>query len=109
MAKIIGQYKIPFDDEGNQLHYPDFKWVNGKRVDCDMIDNFEFRDTLSFDGMSRGRSAAYFHFRRSSGEKVIVFMKDLCEMMPNITYGHITGRFTFIKRGQNYGAVYLGV
>ncbi|TCU34113.1 hypothetical protein [Rhizobium azibense] len=98
MAKK-GDYQIPFSSKGDQLHYPDWGHV--------MLDNFEFEDTLKFSTMARGRSAAYFYFKRSNGAKVVVFMKDLCEMMPHINKGKITGKFTFTKRGQNYGAIFL--
>jgi hypothetical protein len=96
MAKP-GNYPIPFDSEGNQLHYNE-SWRGGE-----MRPNFEFDDTLTYEGFSRGRSAAYVLFRRSNGKKVTMFLKELDELMPRLCGGHVTGRFTFTKRGTNYG------
>jgi hypothetical protein len=106
VSKKIGDYQIPFNREGDQLHFATtgeyygptdraFKWV----------DNFTFEDTLIPNGFERGRSAAYFIFRRmSTGTDVIVFLKDLCDMFPAMVgQGHVTGTFAFTKRGMNYG------
>ena len=89
---------VPFDKDGNQLHY---EWDTHRPV---WVDNFEFTDVLTFDGFHRGRSAAYFTFmRKSNGKKVTVFLKDLCAFFPYFDKGGIYARFTFCKRGQNYG------
>lgn len=91
-----GDYPIPFNAKGDQLHYDDGR--------AKMRDNFEFVDTLKMEGMSRGRSAAYFLFRRkSTGTQVIVFMTDLIDLFAHANHGCVTGLFTFCKRGQNYG------
>ena len=108
VSKKKGDYQIPFNSKGDQLHYPELQWVKGSPVLATMKDNFVFEDTLKFDGMARGRSAAYFYFTRSTGTKVVVFMTDLCEMMPYLVNGEISGKFTFTKRGQNYGTIFLG-
>ncbi|NEI70991.1 hypothetical protein GR212_15535 [Rhizobium lusitanum] len=109
MASKKGNYKIPFNAAGDQQHYPEMEWVSGKRVESVMKDNFVFDDTLKFDGTARGRSAAYFYFVRSStGTRVTVFMKEFSEMMPHLIRGSISGKFTFIKRGENYGTAFLG-
>lgn len=104
-----GNYPIPFDSEGNQQHYPEpsYERVPGGdrtiRIDPEMRPNFEFDDTLTYEGFSRGRSAAYVLFKRSDGKQVTMFLKELDELMPRMCGGQVTGRFTFIKRGQNYG------
>ena len=67
------------------------------------LDNYEFEDTLTYDGYSRGRSAAYFSFLRSDGRKVTVFLTDFEVIVNHMVKGMITGRFTFCKRGQNFG------
>lgn len=91
------EYKIPFDHDGNQLHYPDYKRF-------EMRDNYVFEDTLEFRDYSRGRSAAYFNFaKESDGREVTVFLKDFCEIVKYMINGKITGKFTFTKRGENYG------
>lgn len=97
MAK--GEYKIPFDGDGNQLHYPE-KWCQGG---LHWHDNAPFATTLTYDGYSRGRSAAYFDFKDRHGKSVVVFLKDFETMVPHMVNGGITGTFQFTKRGQNYG------
>lgn len=97
-ARKAGNYEIPFDKAGNQLHYPDHN-VHEWRA------NEEFEDTLTYAGYGRGRSAAFFCFKRANGKIVNVFMRDFEDMVPNMTMGQITGRFRFVKRGQNYGCV----
>ncbi len=92
-------YKIPFDDKGNQLHYEWYSYQNGE-----WRDNEEFNDTLVYKGYARGRSAAYFLFHRASTQtEVVVFMTDFEKMIPLLTYGFLSGTFTYTKRGQNYG------
>jgi hypothetical protein len=67
------------------------------------LDNYEFEDTLTYDGYSRGRSAAYFSFLRSDGRKVTVFLTDFESIVNHMVKGKITGKFTFCKRGMNFG------
>ncbi|MFK3741050.1 hypothetical protein [Massilia sp. TN1-12] len=96
MAKKVGDYKIPFDKAGNQLHYEGYG-------NTDWRDNAPFEDTLTYEGFSHGRSAAYFHFKRKDGAGVTVFMKEMSEMIPRLVNGQISGTFAFVKRGKNYG------
>lgn len=94
-------YQIPFDSEGNQLHYPD-TW--GRYGVKEWRDNHEFEGTLRVVNMARGRSAAYFIAEVvETGKRVTLFMKDLFDAIPFIERGLIRGRFTFQKRGMNYG------
>lgn len=102
MAK--GNYQIPYDSAGNQLHYPEvWTWTDGKRGEVVWRDNNPFKTTLSYDSYSRGRSAAYFDFKDPNGKTVVVFMKDFEAMVPHMSKGAVTGTFKFIKRGMNYG------
>lgn len=110
--KKIGSYQVPFDSLGNQLHAPYVPWNYEEKRPGDSITrlNEPFEDTLVFDTYSRGRSAAYFHFTRESDEtSVIVFMTDLCEMIPHMVGGKITGRFQHIQRGANFGTTLLEI
>ncbi len=100
MAKKVGTYAIPFDKDGNQQHYPD-SWRG-----LEWRDNAPFADTLTYEGFSRGRSAAYFNFTRQDGKSVTVFLKEMSEMIPLMVGGKITGTFAFVKRGENYGCTY---
>ena len=94
--------QIPFTQSGNQQHYPE-PWVTAQGG-LVWKDNEIFTDTLTFDGFSRGRSAAYATFtRKSNGGEVVVFLTDLDVMIEHMHCGIITGEFTFCKRGMNYG------
>lgn len=97
MSAKKGDYQIPFDGAGNQLHYPE-SWK-------EMVwrDNTPFETTLTYDGYSRGRSAAYLGFKTTEGKGVTVFMTDFEAMVPRMVKGEVTGTFRFTKRGQNYG------
>lgn len=107
-----GAYQIPFDRSGNQLHWPDpeYEWPEGygqgkPRVQVSPVwqVNSTFGDVLTFDGYSRGRSAAYFGFTRLDGKKVTMFLAEFTDVVPHMVKGKIGGTFTFVKRGQNYG------
>lgn len=95
------KYQIPFNINGDQVHYPD-NWGIGKVAEW--RDNHEFEGTLRVVDMARGRSAAYFIAEVvETGKRVTLFMKDLFDAIPFIERGLIRGCFTFQKRGQNYG------
>lgn len=148
MSDKIYQGEIPFDADGNQLHYPNEQhyWFNewdektkigvtsfeGKAIDLSKfsnhhifdhelsdwqkkqhkfhksvvcgVENFIFTDSLKYKSYSRGRSAAYFEFERlSSKTEVTVFLKEFEDIVPHMNKGVVKGRFTFCKRGQNFG------
>lgn len=90
--------RVPFDTKGNQEHYPN-KWGSHGEY----RDNYEFFTTLTFSHFSRGKSAAYANFICTSGMKCTMFLRDLEEIMPFLENGSVTGSFTFVKRGQNFG------
>lgn len=100
MAKTVGDYPIPFDKDGNQLHYPGYGSI-------DWRPNTEFVGVLKYEGFSRGRSAAYFNFRTADGKSVTVFLKEMDEMMPHMNGGKVVGVFKFVKRGENYGCTLI--
>lgn len=104
--KKIGGYQIPFNKaNGDQLDY-EVSWSGN----VEMRDNFEFEDTLTLDYSSRGRSAVNFRMiRESTGTSVNVFLKDFTEIFRHSISGKIAGRFTFVKRGANYGCTLLEV
>lgn len=110
MVKKVGKYEIPFDKDGNQMHYPELTWDgtcdgNGKLISThpETRPNHPFTDTLTFSGSERGRSAAYFKFARENGKTVCFFMKEMEEIIPLLVHGKITGTFQHVKRGQNFG------
>lgn len=92
-------YKIPFRN-GDQLHYPD-----NYPTPPEWHDNFEFEGTLTFTGFHRGRSAAYAEFMDCKGATFTMFLKDLEEVIKcrGVACGKIQARWTFCKRGANYG------
>ena len=94
--------QIPFDVDGNQEHYPN-EWGRHKEYK----DNFKFFTTLTFSYFSRGKSAAYAHFTGISGRKCTMFLKHLEEAVPFLKNGSVTGTFTFVKCGQNFGVKLL--
>ena len=99
--KKTGDYQIPFDKDGNQMAYAE-EWRDGFKF----LDNAEFDDTLTLVTYGRGRSSATFTMRcKSTGKTVSVFVSDFTAMAQHADFkaGQITGRFTFTKKGQNYG------
>jgi len=104
MTHKIGNYQVPFDENGNQLDYYEKRtWKPQK-----LVDNFVFEDELTLKDWGRGRSSITFNFIRLSGQTVSVFASNLVEFIPYFIDGKISGLFTFVKKGQNYGCKYLG-
>jgi len=105
VSKKKGNYQIPFDKDGNQMDFPEKRWVNGEPIYPDMRDNFEFDDTLTLLDYGRGRSSVTFTLQRLNGKNVTMFVSDLCDMVKacESKQGVFHGRFTFCKKGQNYG------
>ena len=94
-----GNYKIPFRD-GNQMEFEPYC----KGDTFEWIDNFYFEDELSFVSYGRGRSSVTFTFRRKSNDKTVsMFVSDFSDAFPFAVGGKLSGKFTFIKKGQNYG------
>lgn len=122
-TKKRGPDKVPFHPQtGAQLHYPDpHIWKvdpdtgytvmnNGRAVNLpvDWRENFEFEAVMCLDDFSRGRSAAYFHLTENeTGTKYTMFMTDLMRVIAEVGIGAKgvipRSRWTFAKRGQNYG------
>lgn len=122
MAAKKGIYDIPFDKDGNQQDYPMCwyvptgemkKYPNSAMSDREYpvtrpegpnwVTNFEFEDTLELVSYGRGRSSVTFTLKRSDGTTVSMFVSDFFDAAFKMKEGKITGRFTFIKKGQNYG------
>ncbi len=91
--------QVPFDvSSGKPLYY------GGSGTNTIWRDNFEFQDTLVFSGFTRGRSAVHAHFKsKTNSTSFVVFLSDLAKMIPNLVGGVAEGKFTFCKRGSNYG------
>jgi hypothetical protein len=92
-------FQIPFDLHGNQLSY------NASWMKIEWKDNFEFEDTLKLVDYERGRSSVTFTMVRTDKTTVSFFVSDMVDVIKSEAYkaGSITGRFTFTKKGSNYG------
>ena len=78
--------------EGNEQ----FKWVP----------NHLWSDTINIIDYERGNSAARFVLLSEvTGKRYYMFMTDMLYMIKthNIEKGRISGAFTYVKRGKNYG------
>lgn len=98
-----GNYRIPFNPNGSLMHFPGY---NGGGANIEWRDNYEFEATLRLDGMRRGRSAKYIEWKDNKGDAIYpMFIADLLDLMKHgsISGGVAVGRWTFTKRGQNYG------
>lgn len=106
-----GGYPIPFDPvHMGCMHYPERVYQGsrgvGRYLDPLWMDNFEFEATLIYEDYGRGRSAAYFFFKdEATGAIHSMFMRDFHDVIRRCTLdqGRVTSRWTFIKRGMNYG------
>jgi hypothetical protein len=102
MKKYKG--KIPFDKGGNLLnYYPGY----GEVV---WVDNFENHFNFQLEGYGRGRSSVTFDFKcKDTGAAYSMFVSDMVDMLLKIKLDHgaVSGWFTFCKKGQNYGLVFI--
>lgn len=94
---------IPFNKTSNQL----VDYVSNLNEDTvNWKDNYEFDDIMIAESINRGRSSATFKFMSELDGRIYnVFMKDVLEMIKYGEFmdGKIRGKFTFCKRGTNYG------
>ena len=85
-------------------------WMIEKN-DYEMKDTWIFEDTLKITSYGRGRSAAYFELKSTTTSmEAVMMMSDMSHMVQAgvINKGVITGRWTFGKKGKNYGIEYVG-
>lgn len=99
----IGQYKIPFDKNGNLVCYAGYSWVEK------LVDNYIFEDELEYVCYGRGRSSVTFEFiSLKDGRKYEMFISDFDSIVNEMKNGKIKGKFTFVKKGQNFGFKKIG-
>lgn len=91
-------YKIPFNEYG-MIRYEHDGHLFAERWE----ENYQFEDIITYEGYARGRSAAYFFFKGTNDERYYVFLTDFDLMIPFMVKGTVKGKFTFTKRGKNYG------
>lgn len=93
----MSTYQIPFRN-GNLQSYPynPDEWR----------DNYVFEDTLIYKGYGRGRSSVTFYFDDSNGNTYEMFISDFDDLFRKLggfTGLTISGKWTFVKKGKNYG------
>ena len=96
------EYKIPFF--GNQmLSYVD-KWMED-RDGFEWRDNYSFESKMTIEDYGRGRSAVTIYLLDELNNRYEVFISDFIEMMKKleVSEGSFYGKFTFCKKGKNYG------
>lgn len=93
------QDETPAPGKGRTPHGPEWRPIK------------EFTTAIRYDGYARGRSAAYFLWRdTNSNARYPMFLADIDDMIRSgmLTGTLVAGRFTVVKRGQNYGIRYVG-
>lgn len=90
--------KIPFDQDGNLCSFSGY-WNNKE-----WLDNFIFEDTLLYCGYTPGTSSAYINFVSIiTRKKYLAFLSDFHTIVPWMVNGEVSGKFTFVKKGNNFG------
>jgi hypothetical protein len=101
----------PYDLDYKRSEYTDRQWdrVLDKVNQLVWKDNYEFRTTMTFIDYVRGRSAAYWLLSDDDDLHYTMFMKDMRDLVQNATIvkGSVSGLWTFVKRGMNYGVCYI--
>lgn len=98
----IQNMQVPYY-KGKVLNYVS-SW---EKEEVEWKDNFIFEDTLILEEIHRGRSAANFIFKskKDENQRFVMFLKDVFDICNStgIKKGKLKGKFTFCKRGANYG------
>ena len=68
-----------------------------------LVPNYEFDATLRYENYYRGGSSVSFMLIDDANNRYSVFLSDFTDMLPHMTGGVIKGKFTFVKKGTNYG------
>ncbi len=99
-------YKIPFDDQGNM-------WMNSQYVydTSNTKDNYTFSETMTITEYPKTKyGSRQFELTDSKDKTYSMFMHDAFEMIAKntIVKGQISGTWTFIRKGANYGLLFIG-
>ncbi len=80
VSKKTGNYSIPFEKDGNHLH-----WA-GDDEDVEWRENFEFDASLRVVGMRTGRSAKHIMLEDcDTGLRYVLFVADLVDAVTQFT------------------------
>lgn len=91
------EIKIPTDKNDNMLRLDNLRTENH-------IKNYEWKDILNYEGYDKEGNATYFAFTSTlTHKKYYMFTTDFDKCVKKMNCGNITGTFTFVKRGKNYG------
>lgn len=100
-------WKLKYNIREGKTLYNTYSGYSGEEEE-----NFIWEDTAKFEGFGRGCSSAVFYFKfEELGQNFNMFMTDMNDLIVNHGIkkgGNLKGKFTFIKRGSNYGVQYLG-
>lgn len=101
-------WKLLMGEDGNVAY-----WDGGARFaetyGYKYVDNFEWDDILEYENFGRGTSAAHLYFKSTlTGKSYQMFLKDFENIVKRLVDGKVSGKWTFCKRGQNYGVKFLG-
>ena len=91
---------FPVDERGNMLPYV----MNRFRAEITEEDNTPRTMTLTFTGVSRGRSSVRFEFT-GDGRTWSMFLSDVAILMKRFDFakGVISGTWYVVKRGGDFG------
>lgn len=102
---------FPFSAETGELFgYVYYTYPDDRGGKVKWSENYIFEDELEYTGYTRGCSAARLQFRSTKdGKRYEMFLKDFDEAMKRCLFSknRLIGKFTFCKRGQNYGVKIL--
>lgn len=103
MARLAKEpIQIPFNDKGEMVEY--YAPWNAKTSVYTLVDNFEFDDTLEFQGFSYANTGSKFVFKSlETGKKYPMFPVEAEKSVPLMTKGILKGRFTFVKKQYFFG------
>lgn len=96
-------FKVPFTPVGGRM----LRRVTFSQVP-DWRDNTEFCTTLRFAAIIKERSSTYVVFYDYEANPYYMFLTDFNHVVYDLKEGELTGRFTFVKKGNAYGVKYLG-
>ena len=101
-------WKLLMKDDGTVSEYDGGAYY-AKNHGYKYVDNFEWEDILEYETYGRGTSAAHLYFKSTiTGKSYQMFLKDFGNISKRLVDGKVSGKWTFCKRGQNYGIKYLG-
>lgn len=91
-------WQVPFNEDGTPWY-----WNTLKGIPHHYEDPFEFDAVMNIDTFKRGNSSTKMILRDENNVYYEVFVSDMKEIIINMEHGIISGRFKYVKKGQDYG------